>query len=156
MSRSRMRVYVPLIRKFAARVVLFHAAVAERLGLNSTDLHALRLLGEAPMTAGALAEQTGLTGAAVTALIDRLERVGFVTRERSTRDRRSITVRAEPRKLREMVALYRRQGARMEKLFSRYSAVEFRAVADFLEQTAVVLAEEAKQLGEASGRRQRH
>ena len=98
------------------------------------------------MSAGALGEQTGLIGAAVTALIDRLEQAGYVVRERGADDRRQITVHAVPEMLREVDSLYKGQGARMSKLLSKYSADEFAVVADFLEQTTRVLAEEAKKL----------
>ena len=62
--------------------VLFSEAVAERAGINATDLESLDFLRrEGPMTAGRLAELTGLsTGGAITALIDRLEKAGFVRR----------------------------------------------------------------------------
>lgn len=141
-----MNSYVPLVQNFAARVVLFHSAVAGKLGLHVTDLKGLRLLGKEPMSAGALGEQTGLTGAAVTALIDRLEKAGYVVRERGVDDRRRITVHAVPEKLREVDRLYDGQYARMSKLLSKYSPEEFSVIANFLEQTTQVLAEEAKKL----------
>ena len=146
MSMSRMDVYVPLIRKFAARLVFFHSAVASMFGLNATDLHSLRLLGERSMSAGELSEQLGLTGAAVTALVDRLEEAGFVERDRGTSDRRRITVHANPARLREVDDLYATQGARMKKLLSRYTADEIRVIVNFLEQTTRVLSEEAEVL----------
>jgi DNA-binding MarR family transcriptional regulator len=146
MSNGRMQMYVPVIRKFAARLVLFHASVAAARGLNVTDVHSLRLLGENSLSAGELSEQLGLTGAAVTALIDRLEEAGYVERERDTEDRRRVTVRAKPMKLRAINALYADQGARMEKLLSRYSQDEFRVIVDFLERTTDVVAEGVKKL----------
>jgi DNA-binding MarR family transcriptional regulator len=146
MSTARMQAYVPLIQKFVARVVLFHSAVAGKIGLHATDLKTLRLLGEESMSAGALGEQIGLTGAAVTALIDRLEKAGYVVRERGADDRRRVTVHAVLEKLREVDSLYAGQHARMSKLLSKYSADEFRVIADFLEKTTQVLAEEAKKL----------
>jgi DNA-binding MarR family transcriptional regulator len=146
MSSLRMKLYVPLVQEFAARVVLFHSAVAARLGLHVTDLRGLRLLGKGAMSAGDLVEQTGLTGAAVTALIDRLEDAGYVIRERGTDDRRRVTVHAVPEKLREVDRLYEEQGASMSKLLAKYSPEEFSVIADFLKHTAQVLAEEAKKL----------
>ena len=140
-----MQVYVPLIQKFAARLVLFHQSVAQKLALNGTDVHSLRLLGDGSMSAGALSDEIGLTGAAVTALIDRLEKAGYAKRERGS-DRRRITVHAVPEKLRELDALYAGQGVRMKKLLSKYSASEFKVIADFLEQTTVILTEEARKL----------
>jgi DNA-binding MarR family transcriptional regulator len=84
------------------------------------------------MSAGDLAEQTGLTGAAVTALIDRLENAGYVIRERGTDDRRRVTVHAVPEKLREVERLYEGKGASMSKLLAKYSPEEFSVIADFL------------------------
>jgi DNA-binding MarR family transcriptional regulator len=152
MSNSRMNSYVPLVQKFVANVLLFHSAVADRLGLHVTDLRGLRLLEREPMSAGALGEQTGLNGAAVTALIDRLEKAGYAVRERGTDDRRRITVRAIPKKLCEVDSLYEGQGARMSKLLSEYSPQEFSVIASFLEQTTQVLAEEAKKLQDSRGK----
>ena len=146
MSTHRMDVYVPLIRKFAARLVFFHSAIASAFGLNATDLHTLRLLGEQSMSAGELSSQLGLTGAAVTALIDRLERAGYVVRERGSSDRRRITVHANREKLRAVNDRYAGQGIRMDKLLSKYTAAEFRVITSFLEETTSVLAEETETL----------
>jgi DNA-binding MarR family transcriptional regulator len=146
MSTSRLQSYVPLIQKFAARVFLFHSTVAGKLGLHPTDLKGLRLLGEESMSAGSLGERTGLTGASVTALIDRLAKAGYVVRERGADDGRRVTVHVVPQKLREVDTLYKGQHASMSKLLSKYSASEFSLIADFLEQTTQVLAEETKKL----------
>ena len=99
------------------------------------------------MSARALGEEVGLSGPAVTALIDRLEKASHVVRERNVDDRRSITVRALPEKLREVDSLYAGQHARMSKLISKYRSEEFSVIANFLEQTTQVLDEEAKKLG---------
>ena len=73
-----------VMREFMARAVLFQDAVARYGGINSTDMQAVSLLmSEGPATPGELAERTGLTaGGAITAVVDRLERAGYVTRER--------------------------------------------------------------------------
>ena len=91
------------------------------------------------MSAGELSDKIGLTGAATTALIDRLERTGFARRERSTEDRRRVKVHAEAGKVHEVNALYGSQGDRMAKLLAKYSADEFAAIMDFLEQTDTAL-----------------
>ena len=94
------------------------------------------------MPAGELSEKIGLTGAATTALIDRLEKTGFVRRERSTVDRRQVTVHADSKKLKEVDALYGSQGVRMADLLAKYSAAEFEVITSFLEQTSSALDEE--------------
>lgn len=86
------------MQEFMARAVLFQDAVARSVGLNSTDLQAVGLLmSSGPATPGELAARTGLTaGGAVTAMIDRLERAGYVTRARDDADRRRVIVTADP------------------------------------------------------------
>lgn len=86
------------MQEFMARAVLFQDAVARSVGLNSTDLQAVGLLmSSGPATPGELAARTGLTaGGAVTAMIDRLERAGYVTRARDESDRRRVIVTADP------------------------------------------------------------
>ncbi|MEV0346974.1 MarR family transcriptional regulator [Nonomuraea sp. NPDC050680] len=78
----------------ANRAVFFHSAVAAQAGLNVTDVNCLALLDkEGPMTAGELAQWMGLSkGGAVTAVIDRLEKSGFVRRRRDTADRRQVII----------------------------------------------------------------
>ena len=148
MSTSRLAVYVPIIRKFVLRVLLYHSAVAARLGLNPVDVSSLRLLGETPLSPGELSEHVALTGAATTALIDRLVHAGFLTRERSIEDRRRVTVHANEERLRAVNALYAEQGVRMAKLVSTYSADEFATILDFLEKTSAVLTEETRAIRE--------
>ncbi len=138
--------YVPLIREFAAHDALFHDAVARKLGLHSTDEKVLRLLGDTALTAGDLVAYTGLTGAAVTALIDRLESLGYVTRERDSDDRRRVTIRAVGAKLREINRLYGELHAAMDVLLARYDTTEFAIVVDFLGATARTLAEQTAKL----------
>jgi DNA-binding MarR family transcriptional regulator len=80
-------------REFNAQVVMFSQALAGRLGINPTDLQCLNVLAQTgPITAGRLAEITGLTVGAITGIVDRLERAGYVRRERDTKDRRRVIV----------------------------------------------------------------
>ena len=149
-SSARMRAYVPVIRRFVGRVLLFHSAVGSQLGLNATDVNCLRLLADEAMSAGELSDRIGLTGAATTALIDRLEATGFARRERSKEDRRRVTIHADEKKLHEVDALYGSQGDRMAKLLAKYTAEEFAVILDFLEQTSVALAAEVQALKRAA------
>src|SRR5262245_59257912 len=82
-------------------------AVADRLGLNRTDLRCLSVLSQAgAITAGELAEATGLTRGAMTTALDRIERAGFVRRAKNQNDRRSVRVEMTDRAIREVQALY--------------------------------------------------
>lgn len=80
-------------RQLAGELALLNQGISDRLGINGTDLQCLSVLGTAgPIAAGQLAERTGLTTGAVTGVIDRLEKAGFVRRERDSVDRRKVIV----------------------------------------------------------------
>lgn len=80
-------------RRLSNATVMFHQAIADRLGMNLTDYKALGILIDTgPITAGRLAEITGLTTGAVTGIVDRLERSGHVRRERGSEDRRKVII----------------------------------------------------------------
>jgi DNA-binding MarR family transcriptional regulator len=83
-----------LSRRLSTATVLFHHAVAERLGLGPTDHKCLDLLYErGAMTGSELAAITGLTTGAVTGVVARLEKAGHVTREPDPRDGRKQILR---------------------------------------------------------------
>ena len=83
---------------------VYHEFVARALGLNNTDHDCLHLLKAGPMTPGELAVATNLTTGAVTSVLDRLERRGFVKREHDSGDRRRIIVSCDIEKLKREVA----------------------------------------------------
>src|SRR5271157_6269130 len=75
----------------------FNEGLAKKLKLSRTDMRCLDLIGRlGPMTAGRLAEESGLTNGAVTFILDRLEEAGMVTRRRDTEDRRRVWVEIVP------------------------------------------------------------
>lgn len=105
---------------------LLSATIAARAGMNSTDLEALDLLRRhGPMTAGRLANFTGLTTGAVTGIIDRLDRRGFAHREADPGDRRRVIVvvdgeRAEA----ELGPFYAGLGQTMNDVLADYTDAE--------------------------------
>jgi len=81
------------LKTFAARVTVHGLRAAEALSLAPTDLVCMCLLQlNGPGTPGWLAQMTGLTTGAVTGMIDRLERAGYVRREPDPADRRRVIV----------------------------------------------------------------
>ena len=84
----------------------FDDEVGRILGLNPTDLRGLDWLTEGPLTATRLAEATGLSAAATTSMIDRLERKGFVRRRRHDGDRRQVLVELTEEGGARVMALY--------------------------------------------------
>jgi DNA-binding MarR family transcriptional regulator len=76
----------------------FDEVASRRLGINRTDLRCLNIVdnNDGPLTAGRLAELSGLTTAAVTAVLDRVERAGYARRVRDQKDRRQVIVETTP------------------------------------------------------------
>ena len=89
------------MREFIARAVLFQDAVARSVGLNSSDMQAVGLLmAQGPASPSELAGVIGLTrGGAITGVIDRLERAGYVQRQADPNDRRRVLVVADEDKV---------------------------------------------------------
>src|SRR2546423_13305828 len=80
-------------RELSAAVVLFHQAIADRLGLSTTEWKSIDiLLRSGPTTAKQLAELAGLTTGGVTGVVDRLERAGYVERPANPDDRRGVII----------------------------------------------------------------
>jgi len=143
------------LRETSAQSVLFSHAVAERAGMSAADLESLDLLiRHGPMTAGRLAELTGLTTGAVTGLVDRLERRGYARRERHPTDRRSVVVQPLTESaLRDFEPSYTAMRQAIDKLFSRYSEEELNVILDFMERAAAVTAEQVGALRSQANRR---
>jgi DNA-binding MarR family transcriptional regulator len=111
-----------MLRKVSAQSVLISDLVAGLVGLNATDLECLDLLLLAgPATAGRLAEHTGLTSGATTAVIDRLERAGFVRRRRDLDDRRRVRVEIVGSAVERITPFYATLGDRVTELNTRFS-----------------------------------
>ena len=80
-------------REFSFGTILFHHAVAGRLGVNVTDVECLSLVVYRGVASPSeLASHTGLSSGATTAMLDRLERSGLIERRRSPNDRRGTHV----------------------------------------------------------------
>jgi DNA-binding transcriptional ArsR family regulator len=112
---------------------LMSQAAAERIGINSTDLNCLNILslgGE--ITAGQLAQATGLTTASITGVVDRLEQAGYVRRERDSRDRRRVVIHLiiEP-VLRDVVAVFAPVLAAWKTVADGYTDAELELIIGF-------------------------
>jgi DNA-binding MarR family transcriptional regulator len=138
-------------RQLSAYTLMFHQAMAERLGLNSTDLKCLDLArGEKTLTAGRLAYLTGLTTAAVTTILDRLEEAGFVRRERDPSDRRKILVRPLAGRAEEVARLFAPLDRALSQLYEQYTTEELAFLNEFALHVGQILQNETARLHEQS------
>ena len=134
-------------RQLSAATIMFHQAIADRLGLNPTDHKCLDLLVlKGLMTAGELAEMTGLTTGAITGVIDRLEGAGYVRREDDPNDRRRVILRVIPKGYREIGRLFESLSAAVNDLGARYNDRELATILDFMTRSSQMLHEETRKL----------
>lgn len=125
-----------VVRRVGAQSVLMSQTVAARIGLTMTDLECLDLVGlRGSVTAGELARETGLSTGATTALIDRLERAGYVRREADPGDRRRVMIRMDREAVAPIAALYEPIALRSAELWDRYTDEELALVERFLVET---------------------
>ena len=134
-------------RKASAQSVILSDTVARLSGLNPTDLECLDLLNLAgPQTAGQLAAQTGLTTGAMTAVIDRLERSGFVKRSDDPKDRRRVLVELLPNGPTQIAPLYEQLAARIGRILDGFSDRDLRIIVRYLENATAATIEHVEWL----------
>jgi DNA-binding MarR family transcriptional regulator len=121
-----------LMRQHSTAVVLFHHAVAERLGLGPTDHKCLDLLRERGAMAGSdLAAITGLTSGAITGVVARLERAGYLRREPDPHDGRKQVLHPalKPAHIHDVISPLRSDAA---ALLEKFDPRQVAAIAEFL------------------------
>src|ERR687885_1214204 len=122
-------------RELSTRTVILHHLIGERLGLNPTDHKCLDVVirTRTPMTASQLAEETGLSTGAITGVVDRLEKAGYVKRKRDLNDRRLVFI--NPRLEKAMVKLspiFDPIKQASKNLYSKYNDQELAIILDFV------------------------
>ena len=137
------RAYTNLIQQGA----LHGEAMAESLGLDAT---ALRCVGfawtEPDLTPGRLAELTGLTTGAVTGVLDRLERAGFVQRVPDPTDRRRTIVRVSQPRGREVGQAYEPLERATEAVLASLDGAQRTLVTDVIAGIREVVARDTERL----------
>ncbi|MEP6948372.1 MAG: MarR family transcriptional regulator [Ginsengibacter sp.] len=120
------------IRKFTRSSLILQHVIAQKAGLHVTDAECIDFLMEmGPSTAGALAKATRLTTGAITNVIDRLERAGFVRRSPDVTDRRKVLVSYLPQKNAGIRAYYTLLAAEVQQLFMKYDKDELKFLINY-------------------------
>ncbi|MCU1684468.1 MAG: hypothetical protein JWQ81_5207 [Amycolatopsis sp.] len=132
--------FAALGRETGSLTAVRQTRLAERLGLSGTEYRTLDLVAQSsgPLTAGRIAELTGLSTGAVTGVVDRLERAGFARRVRDAGDRRRVLIEVVP------VELARDEPAAdaLGSVLSRFSSEELEVVERFQESMLAALRRE--------------
>ena len=132
-------------RELSNAMIFFHEAVASRLGMSAAEWKCLGLLEQhGPLTASRVAELSGFTTGAITGIVDRLEKTGYVRRKPHPNDRRSVIV--EPQHVKELkqriAPIFQSLGRAMAEVTGGYSLKELAVIAEFFRETTEVLRNE--------------
>jgi DNA-binding MarR family transcriptional regulator len=122
-----------LVRRHSIATVLFHQAVAERLGLGPTDHKCLDLLRErGTMTASELVAITDLTSGAITGVVARLEQAGYLRREPDPHDGRQQILSPVLERMRDIQHAFGPIRMDVSALLQRFDARQLTAIAEYL------------------------
>jgi DNA-binding MarR family transcriptional regulator len=135
-SRHKRQLFEELIdevRRSQAATDRYDQAVADALGASRTDMRCVDVLQrEGRMTAGQLADATGLTSGAMTTAIDRLERQGFARRVRDPADRRRVLVEITEQANELAGPFYGEHQAMSERLYHDYNTEQLELLLGFV------------------------
>jgi DNA-binding MarR family transcriptional regulator len=124
------------LRELAIQLSLLNHQVGTRLELRDVDFDCLELVNRyGPLSPSALGRRAGLHPATMTGILDRLERAGWITRDRDSSDRRGVLVRALRDRNAEVYRLYGGMNRSMDELCGGYTDAELDLIADFLGRT---------------------
>jgi DNA-binding MarR family transcriptional regulator len=141
-ARHRRRLTLGIresLRELSRQLSLLNHRVGARLELKDVDLECLDLIAVyGPLSPSALAQRAGLHPATMTGVLDRLERGGWITRDRDpdATDRRSVTVQGRRERNAEVLSLYSGMNTSLDRICSGYTEAELEVLADFLRRTA--------------------
>lgn len=125
------------LRDVTVQLSLLNHQVRGHLELKGTDLECLDLISrEGPLSPSALARRAGLHPATLTGILDRLERGGWIVRERDPDDRRAVLIRAERARGAEVLRLYAGMNSAMDEIIGGYDEAQLELLAGFLRRTA--------------------
>ncbi|VVJ23988.1 Transcriptional regulator [Amycolatopsis camponoti] len=123
------------LRDLRNQLSLLNHQVSAHLALKDVDLDCLELIGRhGPLSPSALARRAGLHPATMTGILDRLQKGGWIVRERDPEaaDRRAVAVRAVRGRNAELFRLYAGMNTAMDDLCAGYSEEELALIAGFL------------------------
>ena len=121
------------LRAMGMRLGRLNDAVAGMVDLKGGDIELLDHLGRiGPVSPGELADQLHVHPATMTGILDRLEKGGWITRERDSPDRRRVHLRAIRTRGPELVRLYAPMNTAIMKICASFTTEQLTAIRDFL------------------------
>ena len=137
-----------LSQQYAYTSIQMHEAIARKAGFSGTDHKYLGfLLQKGQMTAGELANLTGLTTGAVTGLIDRFEKKKLVKRKFAEDDRRKVFIVPDTEKIMALLQpLYKEFRNNSEKLIASFPGKELKILETYFSKAIEIMDETTNKL----------
>ena len=125
------------LRNLNVQLSLLNQQVGARIELRGTDLSCLDLISRGgPISPKALAKRASLHPATLTGILDRLERGGWIIRDRDPDDRRGVLLRARTERNSEVAGQFAGMLHAMTTICAGYTDAELELITDFLRRTA--------------------
>jgi DNA-binding MarR family transcriptional regulator len=125
------------LRDVGLQLALLNHQVGGRVKLRDVDLDCLNLLSRhGALSPGGLARRAGLHPATMTGVLDRLEKGGWVARDRDPADRRAVVIRPLRDRGAELLRLYQGMNSAMDGICAGYTPEQLEVIGDFLRRTA--------------------
>jgi DNA-binding MarR family transcriptional regulator len=143
-----------LLRRLSNELSLLNHQVGTHLELKDVDLDCFELISRyGPMSPSSVARRAGLHPATMTGVLDRLQRGGWISRERDPEasDRRAVTLRALRDRNAEVFHLYSGMNSTMDDVLADYSEGDLELLVDFLQRTTTAGQSATATLAEAEG-----
>jgi DNA-binding MarR family transcriptional regulator len=138
------------LRELSIQLSLLNRLVGAQVDLKDVDWDCLEIINRhGPLSPTALARRAGVHPATMTGILDRLERNGWVARDRDATDRRAVSVRALRDRSREVFQLYAGMNSAMDEICADYTEPELELLAGFLRRTTTAGLAAANDLAEA-------
>jgi DNA-binding MarR family transcriptional regulator len=123
------------LRELRIELAVLNHRVGSRIEIKDLDFDCLDVITRhGPISPSALARRVGVHLATMTGILDRLERDGWVTRDRVDNDRRAVHVRGVPDKQRDIFRLYHGMNSELDKILKIYSDDQLDVIVDFLQR----------------------
>lgn len=121
------------LRELRVELALLNHRVGARVSLNDADFDCLDVIAQhGPLSPTALARRVDVHLATMTGILNRLERNGWILRERDENDRRAVLVRAVPDRQREIFRLLGGMDTALDEILDDYSPEQLAVIVDFL------------------------
>lgn len=121
------------LRELRIELAVLNHRVGGRIEIKDGDFDCLDVITRhGPISPSALARRVGVHLATMTGILDRLERGGWILRERDENDRRAVRVRANPEKQREVIRHFGHMNDSLDEILGSYTDDQIDLLNDFL------------------------